>query len=73
MNLEERLNFMTHGVLRGKEHLETLYGDLNENLESLDVHGKEFVFGHLTGMMEVLRFLLEEHVEDIIKGYSEEE
>jgi len=59
MTLENRLNMMTIGVLQGKEHLETIYGDFNENMEQVDVNSKEFMFGHITGMMEVLRVLIE--------------
>jgi|TARA_Y100000310_G_C20589068_1_gene766992 hypothetical protein len=63
MNLEDRLNFMAHAVINGKKHLEDLYGDFNEVLEGMDLNSKEFLFGHITGMMEVMRVLIGEEEE----------
>jgi hypothetical protein len=59
MNLEERINMLTIGILQGKDHLEKIYGNLEENLEVMDTDSVEFMFGHLTGMMEIIRVLLE--------------
>jgi hypothetical protein len=59
MTLEQRINMLMVGVLQGKDHLEKLYGSLEENLEAMDTDSMEFMFGHLTGMMEIIRVLLE--------------
>ena len=50
---------LTIGILQGKDHLEKIYGNLEENLEVMDTDSVEFMFGHLTGMMEIIRVLLE--------------
>jgi len=59
MNLEEQIKLLTLGVYQGREHLVALYGDFDKVLDTLDLESKEFLFGHLTGMMEILRQLMD--------------
>jgi hypothetical protein len=60
MGFEERLNFITHGIIEGKNHLESIYGSLEENLKNMNENSKEFQIAHLTGMLEVIQYLLGE-------------
>jgi len=63
MNLEMQIQLLAVGVLAAKAHLETLYGDFGENLEAIDMESKEFLFGHITGMLEILQQLVGEEEE----------
>jgi hypothetical protein len=63
MNLEEQIKLLMLGVYQGREHLISLYGDFDKVIETLDLESKEFLFGHLTGMMEILRQLMEDEEE----------
>lgn len=64
MNLDEKVQLLVLGVYQGRQHLSSLYGDFDNVLEDLDVESKEFLFGHLTGMMEILRQLMDEGEEE---------
>jgi hypothetical protein len=57
MKIEDKIKLLFIGIKNGRDHLEQMYGDFDENLESMDYESKEFVFGHVTGMMEILRVL----------------
>ena len=58
--LNEKFNFLVAGVHQGRLHLETQFGSFEEMLQQCDLESKEFMFGHITGMMEMLRHMLEE-------------
>ncbi len=61
--MASKMDFMANGIIQGRQHLENLFGDFNEVLEDMDLNSKEFLFGHITGMMEVMRILLSEEEE----------
>jgi len=62
--LDEKFNFLVAGVHQGRLHLEAQFGPFNEILNQCDLESKEFMFGHVTGMMEMLRHMLEEGEEE---------
>lgn len=63
MELKQKIDLLTIGVIHGKQHLTAMFGDFDETLNELDTESKEFLFGHLTGMMEILRQLLPDEEE----------
>jgi hypothetical protein len=62
--LQEKFNFLVTGVHQGRLHLETLFGDFESILEECNLESRDFMFGHLTGMMEMLRHMLEDYGEE---------
>jgi hypothetical protein len=62
--LDEKFKFLVAGVHQGRLHLEQMYGSFEDVLEQCDLESKEFMFGHITGMMEMLRHMLEEGDEE---------
>ena len=62
--LQEKFHFLVAGVHQGRMHLETLFGDFETILEECDLERRDFMFGHVTGMMEMLRHMLEEGDEE---------
>ena len=62
--LDEKFKFLVVGVHQGRLHLEQMYGPYDEVLEQCDLQSKEFMFGHITGMMEMLRHMLEKGDEE---------
>jgi hypothetical protein len=57
MIIEDKIKLLIVGILNGRAHLEQMFGDFNETLIGLDHESKEFLFGHVTGMMEIIRVL----------------
>ena len=62
--LQEKFHFLVAGVHQGRLHLETLFGDFETILEECNLESRDFMFGHLTGMMEMLRHMLEDYGEE---------
>ena len=62
--LQEKFHFLVAGVHQGRMHLETHFGDFETILEECDLESRDFMFGHVTGMMEMLRHMLEEGDEE---------
>ena len=58
--LQQKFHFLVAGVHQGRLHLEKQFGDFEKVLDQCDLESKEFMFGHITGMMEMLRHMLEE-------------
>lgn len=58
MTLEDRFKFLSLGIGEGIKHLENLYGDFKENIDSMDDNGKEFMHGYTLGLIEALQLLL---------------
>jgi hypothetical protein len=57
MKIEDKIKLLLVGVVNGRQHLEQLYGNFEETLETMNLESKEFLFGHVTGMMEIIRVL----------------
>ena len=57
MKIEDKIKLLLIGVVNGRQHLEQQYGNFEETLESMNLESKEFLFGHVTGMMEIIRVL----------------
>ena len=62
--IDVKFQLLVAGVHQGRMHLETLYGPFDEILNQCNLESKEFLFGHVTGMMEMLRHMLEEGDEE---------
>jgi len=63
--IDEKFHFLVAGVHQGRLHLETLFGDFETILADCDLESKDFMFGHITGMMEMLRHMLEEDTSNL--------
>ena len=62
--LQQKFNFLVAGVHQGRLHLEKQFGDFEKVLDQCNLESKEFMFGHITVMMEMLRHMLEEGDEE---------
>ena len=62
--LQEKFHFLVAGVHQGRLNLETLFGDFETILAECDLESKDFMFGHITVMMEMLRHMLEDYGEE---------
>ena len=58
MTLEDRFKYLSLGISEGIKHLESLYGDFTENIDSMDKDSKEFMHGYTAGLLEALQLLL---------------
>jgi hypothetical protein len=58
MTLEERFKFLSLGINEGVNHLENLYGDFTENIDTMDANGKEFMHGYTLGLIDAIKLLI---------------
>tara|TARA_R110000824_G_scaffold139623_3_gene304846 strand:+ start:705 stop:923 length:219 start_codon:yes stop_codon:yes gene_type:complete len=58
MKLEDRFKFLSLGIGEGIKHLESLYGDFTENIDSMDANGKEFMHGYTLGLIDAIKLLI---------------